>query len=1744
MDPQIPLFVLIAEETMFRSQWLRNVLAVARSRKVRRRLATQGRRLPQRTRLFLEPLEERTLLSATWTPIGPAPIVNGQIAGGGPVSGRITGIAADPKDANTVYIAAAGGGIWKTTNETAASPTWTPLTDNLSDSSGNPIPLFMGAVAETDDTSGNQIVYAGTGEANNGGDNYYGEGILVSKDGGTTWNLTNAAGAFTGETVSKIAIDPSDPSGGTAYAAVSDFGVNGTLPGGNLVDQTGIWKTTNFGQTWTNVTGAAGLSTSDPWSDVVIDPHTPTTIYAAEGNPFGSVGNGVYKSTDGGKTWNLLTNAPYGSNDGRITLALYDDGTTNELFVSVANPSTGGLYKMEKSTNGGSTFTDITSNTGLGNYLGTQGWYDTTLIVDPNNANYIYAAGDMTNQGPTFSGSPLESFDGGSTWKDIATDSNGNGPHTDAHAVAFDANGNLLEGDDGGIWRLNNPTNPLTQTWSDLNTNLQITQFYGIAVDPTVASVVWGGAQDNGTQEYTGALGWTMIPPDSGDGGITRIDPTNHTTIYQEYVYVSLRISTDDGVTWNDITSGIVAGTSNGSPIADFIAPYVLDASGNIYYGTDYLNFSSDQGTTWSQIGTPKTNNFNAADAPIDAIAVNPVANSNVVYVSAGGHLFVTKNAQAGGNNVTWTQIDLPGGAQSGSQTVHNTIAVDPSDSTGGTAYAVVNSFTGGGKHVYKTTNFGATWTDISGNLPNTPVDSVAVSPDGKTVYVGTDVGAYSTTNGGTTWAPLGTGLPNAQVVEIEDVPSLNVLAVGTHGRGAWELSTATPIVTTNPKDETVTQGQTATFTAAASSVPAATVQWQVYNSTTGQWDNLTDGTLADGTVVSGSTTDTLTLSNVQPSQDGTEYQAVFSNGAGSSTTTAATLHVQYAPIVTAQPSDQTVDVGQTATFTATAAANPSTITVQWQVSTDDGKDWTAINNATSTTLTLNNVTASMNGYEYEAVFSNSIGSTTTTAATLSVQFAPTVATNGNPSNLTVTQGQAATFTATASANPAATVQWQVSSDGGVTWAPLSTGGNVTVATSTTLALTTTTLTLTNVSYALNNNDEYEAVFTNSLGSTPTTAATLTVQTLPAVTTQPSAQTATAGTTATFTAAASGSPTPTVQWQVSTDGGVTWTNISGATSTTLTVNNVLPSQDGNKYQAVFTNAAGTVTTSAAVLTVLYAPIVVTNPSNLTVTAGQTAKFAATANADPTATVQWQVSSNGGVTWTNLTDGANVSGSTSTVLTLSNVSFSLNDDEYEAVFSNGIGTPTTTTAATLTVYTPPAVTANPSGETASVGSTAFFTAAASGNPAPTVQWQLSTDGGQIFGNISGATSPTLQLTNVQEYQNGYEYQAVFSNVVGTVTTSAATLTVPYAPTVTINPSNQTVTASQSSGIIPATSSTSQTATFTAAANGSPAPAVQWQYSTDGGNSWTAINNATSPTLTISNVLPSLNGYEYEAVFSNSQGTATTSAATLIVLYLPAVTANPSNLTVVAGQKATFTAAAVGNPMPTVQWQVSTDGGTTWTNINGAISPTLTLVGTTTAMNGYQYQAVFTNSSGSTTTSAATLTVNPAVSPYITVNPGSQTVSAGANTVTFTAAANGSPAPTVQWQVSTDGGATWSNIPGATNTTLTLNSTPIGLNGNEYQAVFSNFVGTATSIAAKLTVNSPSSSSQGPALNVPPLLALINTLLGGIETINANGTETIVYSLFGYPLIVATYDSSGHFVSATLLGFAIPNSIWFA
>jgi hypothetical protein len=231
------------------------------------------------------------------------------------------------------------------------------------------------------------------------------------------------------------------------------------------------------------------------------------------------------------------------------------------------------------------------------------------------------------------------------------------------------------------------------------------------------------------------------------------------------------------------------------------------------------------------------------------------------------------------------------------------------------------------------------------------------------------------------------------------------------------------------------------------------------------------------------------------------------------------------------------------------------------------------------------------------------------------------------------------------------------------------------------------------------------------------------------------------------------------------------------------------------------------------------------------------------------------------------------------------------------------------------------------------------------------------------NSSGNFSTSLNIqglaTGMYPITYGFLGDATRFNAAGTGYASG-TLTIQAAPSILTSPVSQTVLGGRS-------------VTFSASASGYPAPTVQWQVSSNGGTSYSNIAGATSPTLTLTSTMAGQNGYRYRAVFTNSIGSATTTAATLTVLYAPSVTTNPANRSVTAGSSVSFTAAASGNPAPTVQWQVSTDGGTTFSDIVGATSPTLTFA-TTASQNGYKYRARFTNSLGSATTTVATLTVH--------------------------------------------------------------------------------------------------------------------------------------------------------------------------
>ena len=546
-----------------------------------------------------------------------------------------------------------------------------------------------------------------------------------------------------------------------------------------------------------------------------------------------------------------------------------------------------------------------------------------------------------------------------------------------------------------------------------------------------------------------------------------------------------------------------------------------------------------------------------------------------------------------------------------------------------------------------------------------------------------------------------------------------------------------------------------------------------------------------------------------------------------------------------------------------------------------------------------------------------------------------------------------------------------------------------------------------------------------------------------AITTQPVNVTACVGGNATFTVVATGS-TPTYQWQVSTDGGTNFTNITGATSATLTLNAVTATMTNYRYRVIVSNACpSTITSSAAILTISTPAVVTAQPANTTVCAGTTATFTVTATGS-NLIYQWQLSTDGGTTFTNIT------GATAATLTLTAVTSGQNNYVYRVVVSGCGPTGVNSANATLTVTAGTSITTQPSNTGGCTGGNATFTVVAAG-AGLTYQWQISTDGGLTWNNIAGQAGASLNVTNITTAMNNNRFRVIVTGSCGVAVTSAsATLTVTSSAVITTQPLSTTVCAGA-------------TATFVAVATGS---AFQWQVSTDGGVTFTNITGATSLTLTIPSVTAAMNNNPYRlSVSSCSAVTLNSNAATLTVNNSATITTQPSNASVCTGANASFTVTASGTAL-TYQWQVSTDGGATFTNITGATAATLALTNVTTAMNNNRYRVVVGNSCPTgVTSSAAILAVSSVTST--TIQPANTTTCAG-NNATFTVASSGT-GQTYQWQVSTDGGTTFTNIPGETGTTLTLSNVAASMNNNRYRVNVTG-CGTLFSTSSTLTVNS--------------------------------------------------------------------------
>lgn len=392
---------------------------------------------------------------------------------------------------------------------------------------------------------------------------------------------------------------------------------------------------------------------------------------------------------------------------------------------------------------------------------------------------------------------------------------------------------------------------------------------------------------------------------------------------------------------------------------------------------------------------------------------------------------------------------------------------------------------------------------------------------------------------------------------------------------------------------------------------------------------------------------------------------------------------------------------------------------------------------------------------------------------------------------------------------------------------------------------------------------------------------------------------------------------------------------------------------------------------------------------------------------------------------------------------------------------------------------PTISVQPGDTSTVAGSAATLSVTASGADI-SYQWQLSTDGGTTWRDIAAATQASHTTPATRPADNGKRFRVIVSAGGISVSSSAVTLSVTgsvVAPAITVQPAAQSATAPEP-------------ATFSVSVTGSTS-SHQWQRSADSGTTWADIAGATAASTTTGSTDVSMNGQQFRVVVSNSAGSVTSAAVVLTVGAAPvaaAITTQPLAQSVTAGSAAAFTAAATGTPTPSLQWQGSTDGGATWSNIADATASTHNTGPTSLAQNGERYRLVASNGNSSATSNAALLSVTAAAqAPLITAQPADASVTAPA-TATFTASASGVPTPTWQWQLSTDSGTTWANINGATAASHTTPATAVSDSGQRYRVVASNASGTVNSNAATLSVTA---ATQAHTVNTPVAAAFRHT-----------------------------------------------------
>lgn len=1177
--------------------------------------------------------------------------------------------------------------------------------------------------------------------------------IYVGSPGGGLWKSTNAGSTWAPLTdnnslrmfIFGLAIDPLDQN--TLYAATdnssgvlksTDAGVSWSPTGAGPVNNSGrqmkilihptstnivfaaasngIWRSTNGGTNWTQVHAQAK-------EDIEFKPGDLNIMYSA--------GNNVARSTDLGLTWTVLTAAEGITNSGRTLLAVSAADPEVVYAVQASGSSFGRLYR---SSNSGASFvTTVTGSPGGGtNYFGYeasgtgtggQATYDMGMDVSPTNANDVYIAGIIcwrsTNGGTSFT--PLTEW----------FYPNGTGyNHADVHGVFWI--GNILYSiSDGGLYKsLNNGGD-----WTDLSTGLTIRQFYRMANSQVDPNVITGGAQDNGSVTRQTSGNWADWLGADGMEGL--VSPTNPLRIWGTSQGGAIYRSTNGGASYTNLTQ-----PSSGQ----WVTPLFMHPTNEtiLYGGWTGVWKSITSGTSWTNI---------SAGVITQTLADLAVSSSdpNYIYASNGSTLWVTTN-----DGATWTTRSAPA--------TINDIAIDPTDPN--KIWIACNSAT---NRILVSTNAGATFTNISANLP--AIAARAVTVDDKTprgIYVGMNIGVYYKQEPDANWTDYTANLPLVAINELEIQKNSEKIRVATYGRSIWESPLADVLP---PSGFTFNSPAPATAACPAPSTMSITLGTIASGGFTNPITLSATAGVPAGTTISFSpnpvtpgNSSVVTLNNANTLAAGSYVITITGTATGATNQTrdlTFTITAGSGPAITAQPSNQVICEGTNTSFFITSTAASS---FQWQVSTDGGATWNNISNgpvysgATTATLNITGATISLNNNRYRCVATALCGSTNSNVALLNVNDIPVIVTN--PSGTTVCSGASFTLCVTATGTNLV-YQWQSG--------PTCAGPFTDIVGATTNCLTT----------AVISPRVFRCRVSNGCASNITSACVaVDVVTAVAITSQPSDVTVCAGANASFTVAGSGTGNI-YQWQLSTDGGITYNNISGATAATYTTTGVTVGMSGNRYRAQVSNATCTTpgVSNGAILTVNTAPVISAQPANSTICAGSNTSFTIVASGTGL-TYQWQASPNGCVgPWTDVVGG------TSPTLNLTSVPASMNNTVFRCVVTGVCTPPAISNCVTLTVVSPATITSHPVNTEICSGSTVTFNVAGPGTGI-VYEWQVSTDGGATWTTVPGATTATLTLNNVPTSANNNRYRARLSNATCTTpaVSNAATLTVRQLPTI--------------------------------------------------------------------------------------------------------------------------------------------------------------------------------------------------------------------------------------------------------------------------------------------------------------------------------------------------------------------------